>query len=1069
MCLLRDADEPSPPPGRAAPTVAEVAAAFPQLEVLELIGQGGMGSVYKVRQPALDRVVALKILSPELGRDPAFEERFAREARVLGRLNHPNIVTIYEHGQSGGFFYLIMEYVDGVNLRQAMRAGRFTPQQALAVVPGLCDALEAAHAQGVWHRDIKPENILIDTRGGVKIVDFGIARLVGDPARDFTLTATGAALGSAAYMAPEQHEKPHEVDHRADIYSLGVVIYEMLTGELPLGRFPNPSQRAAVSARIDEIVLQTLEKERALRQQSAGEVKTDVMRAQRERAEPAPAPAGGGSPLTRLPRLVLWSVGLLLGGAVLGGVGAAIMEMMRTAATGGAVILGIGVVAFVLGLIGALWALYEMKRGWMPVTGRWVLIGLSLGPLLAGAACGGVAYAFETTPSGKGMVVGTAGLVFLCELCIFGVLLWLVRPRPAFSPLWQRLGSAALVVSGVSLLAGLVVAKMSDGHWPFAWHRAQGEVKLQDCKLQKPELMKLLRRAAGEHADDYELAVIEPDTVNVTVMTQSGRDLPVNGGSFARSYSHVSSCLERFCDLLPAEVLKGANQTVSPLMGWDRDKENWTLACGLATFAALLAALAGGRRVVWFALGGVVLTAILAVLPVWPEKDGLPRLVTGPPLGPLTASELPPPDFSTPEKAVASVYDAACHGQLDVVRRGMSKALVAVLDKENEWEEFMRRHSDSRVLVTKGKTSPTAGRAEPQITFMTRLGTQVASGMTYAVEEDGGWRLDDLNYVTDSRRTTGPFTPLKKGAAEAAAAPVAPPAGGATESSTSVALAGAPAGLAKSSLPQDRLEFEYQMNDPRLDLTNSLVSFETGSVSALPAELKPMVEYDDPRKTTKAFAGWMRDHAIDAVARVTLSGDKVVKLGLRTFGLWVVSIPETTAKQILSGQNRPGIADIMRSRTFLKQDEVSDCLTEPGRTAFFAVTSSDLSGRQGILEIGDSRENPRGGKVRFTQVGMTPKTSDASAVPAAELEPGSFTVTGEVNRPGRFLLPKDGPTRLIQAVGMAGGFTRIANEGRVRVLHKDGAEGTYKANSTDMAENPLVQPGDVIRVPESHF
>jgi serine/threonine protein kinase len=274
-CLLRDAEDP-PASGHSAPPLEEIAAAFPQLEVTSLIGQGGMGFVYKVRQPSLDRVVALKILSPELGRDPAFAERFAREARTLGKLHHPNIVTVFEHGEAGGFFYLIMEYVDGVNLRQAMRAGRFTPQQALAIVPGICDALQYAHEQGVWHRDIKPENILLDRDGKVKIADFGIARIVGDPQRDFTLTMTGNALGSAAYMAPEQHENPHAVDHRADIYSLGVVIYEMLTGELPLGRFPAPSQRAAVDARIDEIVFKTLEKERKLRQQSATEVKTDM-------------------------------------------------------------------------------------------------------------------------------------------------------------------------------------------------------------------------------------------------------------------------------------------------------------------------------------------------------------------------------------------------------------------------------------------------------------------------------------------------------------------------------------------------------------------------------------------------------------------------------------------------------------------------------------------------------------------------------------------------------------------------------------------------------------------------
>ena len=358
-CILRDADE-LPPLGRMAPSLAEVSAAFPQLEVLALIGQGGMGFVYKVRQPSLDRTVALKILSPELGRDPAFAERFDREARVLGKLNHPNIVTVFESGVVAAtpssqteqnaapgihYYYLIMEFVDGVNLRQAMRAGRFTPQQALAVVPGICDALQAAHAQGVWHRDIKPENILLDAQGGVKIVDFGIARLVGDPRRDFTLTVTGAALGSAAYMAPEQHEKPHDVDHRADIYSLGVVIYEMLTGELPLGRFKAPSTKAAVDARIDEIVFRTLEKERELRQQSADEVKTDVTNAT-SRGSARPSAAWSGEPKSGTP-FALASKAAFLGGIVL-----FIAAVVFTYGSTQGVLLTIASTAFVLGALG---------------------------------------------------------------------------------------------------------------------------------------------------------------------------------------------------------------------------------------------------------------------------------------------------------------------------------------------------------------------------------------------------------------------------------------------------------------------------------------------------------------------------------------------------------------------------------------------------------------------------------------------------------------------------------------------------------------------------------------------
>ena len=170
-------------PKGAPPTREEVAAAFPQLEILEFIGQGGMGFVFKARQPKLDRFVALKILPQSLAADPAFAERFIREGRLLARLNHPNIVTVHDFGQASGFFYLLMEFVDGVNLRQAMKAGRFTPAQALAIVPRICEALQFAHNEGILHRDIKPENILLDAKGRVKIADFGIAKLMGEPRR----------------------------------------------------------------------------------------------------------------------------------------------------------------------------------------------------------------------------------------------------------------------------------------------------------------------------------------------------------------------------------------------------------------------------------------------------------------------------------------------------------------------------------------------------------------------------------------------------------------------------------------------------------------------------------------------------------------------------------------------------------------------------------------------------------------------------------------------------------------------------------------------------------------------
>jgi hypothetical protein len=258
------------------PAPQELAASFPQLEIIGLHGRGGMGAVYKARQPGLDRLVALKILPPSVSNRPAFEERFTREARALAKLGHPNIVAVHDFGRAGGLYYFIMEFVDGANLRQMLAGGQLSPHEALAIVPQICDALQYAHEEGVVHRDIKPENILIDRKGRVKIADFGLAKLLGGPRSDYTLTAAQQVMGTPHYMAPEQLQSAAQVDHRADIYSLGVVFYEMLTGELPLGRFPPPSQQAPVEARVDEIVMRTLEKEPQRRYQRVSEVKTDL-------------------------------------------------------------------------------------------------------------------------------------------------------------------------------------------------------------------------------------------------------------------------------------------------------------------------------------------------------------------------------------------------------------------------------------------------------------------------------------------------------------------------------------------------------------------------------------------------------------------------------------------------------------------------------------------------------------------------------------------------------------------------------------------------------------------------
>jgi len=257
------------------PAAAEMAKHFPQLELLDCLGRGGMGVVYKARQPRLDRLVALKILAPEREGDPKFAERFAREAKVLASLNHSNIVAIYDFGQSEGLYYFIMEFVDGVSVRQLLRQRQMAPEEALAIVPKICEALQYAHEQGIVHRDIKPENVLLDKQGRVKIADFGIAKIVGGEAQPLQ-TEDGLVFGTPRYMAPEQFEKPETVDHRADIYSLGVVFYEMLTGSPPMGRFPLPSEKQKVDRRVDEVVLKALEKAPDRRYQHASEVKTDV-------------------------------------------------------------------------------------------------------------------------------------------------------------------------------------------------------------------------------------------------------------------------------------------------------------------------------------------------------------------------------------------------------------------------------------------------------------------------------------------------------------------------------------------------------------------------------------------------------------------------------------------------------------------------------------------------------------------------------------------------------------------------------------------------------------------------
>lgn len=253
----------------AIPNPADLARRFPDLEILELVGSGGMGCVFKARQIRLDRYVALKILPKELARDELFAERFAREARAMAKLNHPNVIRIYDYGKADDVCFLLTEFMDGMNLRELMDAGRLPPHEAIRIFEHVCAALDFAHREGVTHRDIKPENILFGKAGNVALADFGLARLAVDSGCEVSLTQTRQAMGTLNYMAPEQWENPKSADHRADIYSMGILLYELLTGRVPRGSFPPASATASIPVSVDDVIHRALQVDPEQRYSSA--------------------------------------------------------------------------------------------------------------------------------------------------------------------------------------------------------------------------------------------------------------------------------------------------------------------------------------------------------------------------------------------------------------------------------------------------------------------------------------------------------------------------------------------------------------------------------------------------------------------------------------------------------------------------------------------------------------------------------------------------------------------------------------------------------------------------------
>ena len=267
-----------PSGGWQPPTLEEMQAMLPQYEFVSLLGRGGMGAVFKAVQVTLDRPVAIKVLPVDLvaDDDSQFAERFKNEARTMAKMNHPAIVNVYDFGETNtGLLYIVMEFIDGTDVAQMIATqGKLPEDYALSITAHVSDALNYAHTQGIVHRDIKPANILINMEGAVKVADFGLAK-ANDPSQS-GITKTNMAMGTPDFVAPEAFIPGVPLDGRADLYAMGVMLYQMLTGEIPRGIWALPGQKLGTDPRFDAIITKAMQTDREHRYQSAMDLRRDL-------------------------------------------------------------------------------------------------------------------------------------------------------------------------------------------------------------------------------------------------------------------------------------------------------------------------------------------------------------------------------------------------------------------------------------------------------------------------------------------------------------------------------------------------------------------------------------------------------------------------------------------------------------------------------------------------------------------------------------------------------------------------------------------------------------------------